>query len=166
MATGKNTGMVRNLDVLGRIVLPAELRRVFGIEIGDPLEFFVDDSHMHLRKYRTLECMFCASTEGLSYFKEYFICGSCLQQVSGNEKLPEGVVSNLEVTATYEEANSFKPKQTRSKDTLVRLVKIMEQYPTASQKKWAELIGVSQGRVSQLVQKLNNTAHRSSGYGG
>ncbi|MBT2283503.1 hypothetical protein J7E78_08125 [Paenibacillus polymyxa] len=35
------------------------------------------------------------------------------------------------------------------KDTALRLVMIMEEYPSASQKKWAEMLGVSQGRVSQ-----------------
>ena len=149
---------------MGRIVLPMELWRVLGIEIGDPFEYFVDDAdgRLTLRKYRTLECMFCFSTEGLSYFKEYFICGSCLEQISGNGELPKGVAFNPEV-ATLEEVNTekeiaIKPKWARIKETLVRLAKVMEQYPDAPQKKWAELIGVSQGRVSQLVKKVNNIA--------
>ena len=80
MNKSKDTGMVRKLDALGRIVLPIELRRTLGIELGDPLEYFVDDSNerLTLRKYRTAECMFCSSTEGLAYFKDYFICSSCI----------------------------------------------------------------------------------------
>ncbi|OME30581.1 hypothetical protein BSK63_16940 [Paenibacillus odorifer] len=175
MKKDRNTGMVRNVDGLGRIVLPMELRRTLGIDIGDPFEYFVEeeDERLIIRKYRTQECMFCSSTEGLSYFKEYFICGSCLDQVSGNEKLPEGGAAfNPEVAATLEKVNteteiSIKPKRTRSKETLtlLRLENVMEQYPDASQKKWAELVGLSQGRVSQLVKKINNIAPRSPGSG-
>ncbi|APO48541.1 hypothetical protein BS614_30965 (plasmid) [Paenibacillus xylanexedens] len=172
MKKDRNTGMVRKIDALGRIVLPMELRRVLGIEIGDPLEYFVDDDNVRLtlRTYRTQECMFCLTTVELSYFKEYFICGSCLEQVSGNEKLPEEVAaSDPEVAATLEEVNTekeiaIKPKWARSKETILLLAKVMEQYPDAPQKKWAELVGISQGRVSQLVKKLN-TADRSPGSG-
>ncbi len=34
----KTTGIVRRLDELGRIVIPREYRRLYGINIGDPLE--------------------------------------------------------------------------------------------------------------------------------
>lgn len=38
----KAAGIVRRLDDLGRIVLPAELRKTRGIVDGTPLEMFVD----------------------------------------------------------------------------------------------------------------------------
>ncbi|WP_336766120.1 AbrB/MazE/SpoVT family DNA-binding domain-containing protein [Paenibacillus sp. USHLN196] len=92
MNKSKNTGMVRKLDALGRIVLPIELRRTLGIELRDPLEYFVDDSNerLTLRKYRTAECMFCSSTEGLAYFKDYFICSSCINRVPGKVRKRNG----------------------------------------------------------------------------
>ena len=37
----KATGIVRNLDPLGRIVLPKELRRTLNLEDGTPLEIFM-----------------------------------------------------------------------------------------------------------------------------
>lgn len=50
----KATGIVRKVDDLGRIVIPKELRRINGIECGDPIEIFVDDDGMIvLRKYDT-----------------------------------------------------------------------------------------------------------------
>lgn len=39
----KATGIVRNVDELGRIVLPIELRRTMGIQDKDPLEISVDE---------------------------------------------------------------------------------------------------------------------------
>ena len=51
----KSTGMTRNVDELGRVVLPIELRRTLGIEPKDALEIFVDGEHVILRKYRSNE---------------------------------------------------------------------------------------------------------------
>jgi stage V sporulation protein T len=38
----KSTGIVRRVDDLGRVVIPKEIRRTFGVKEGDPLEIFVD----------------------------------------------------------------------------------------------------------------------------
>ena len=38
----KATGIVRKVDELGRIVIPKELRINKGMDIGQPLEIFVD----------------------------------------------------------------------------------------------------------------------------
>lgn len=48
----KATGIVRKVDELGRIVLPIELRRVLHIDIKDPVEIFVDEDFIMLRKYQ------------------------------------------------------------------------------------------------------------------
>lgn len=47
----KSTGIVRKLDELGRITLPIELRRNLHINEKDPLEIFVDDDKIILKKY-------------------------------------------------------------------------------------------------------------------
>lgn len=40
----KATGIVRVVDNLGRLVIPVELRRVYGIECGEtPMEFFTTE---------------------------------------------------------------------------------------------------------------------------
>lgn len=48
----KSTGIVRKLDELGRITLPIELRRNLNISERDPLEIFVDDERIILKKYQ------------------------------------------------------------------------------------------------------------------
>ena len=45
----KSVGIVRQVDVLGRIVLPIELRRTMGIEVRDNLEIFVDGDAIILK---------------------------------------------------------------------------------------------------------------------
>ena len=42
----KSTGVVRQLDTLGRIVLPIELRRTMDIGVKDMLEIFVEDDQI------------------------------------------------------------------------------------------------------------------------
>lgn len=51
----KATGLVRRIDDLGRVVIPKEIRRTFGINNGDPLEIFTDnESFIILKKYDPL----------------------------------------------------------------------------------------------------------------
>ncbi|MED0678638.1 AbrB/MazE/SpoVT family DNA-binding domain-containing protein [Aneurinibacillus thermoaerophilus] len=61
----KATGVVRKVDHLGRIVLPKELRRNWGINEGDGMEIFVDGEFILLKKY-TPACLFCHSMTDLS----------------------------------------------------------------------------------------------------
>lgn len=37
-----NTGIVRRIDELGRVVIPKEIRRSMNVNNGDPLEIYVD----------------------------------------------------------------------------------------------------------------------------
>ena len=48
----KATGIIRRMDDLGRVVIPKEIRRNFGIREGDPLEIFVENGYVCLRKYQ------------------------------------------------------------------------------------------------------------------
>lgn len=47
----KSTGIIRNIDPLGRIVVPMELRRTLGIQEKGPMEIFVDGESIILQKY-------------------------------------------------------------------------------------------------------------------
>ena len=47
----KSTGIVSKLDELGRNTLPIELRRTLNISERDPLEIFVDDERIILKKF-------------------------------------------------------------------------------------------------------------------
>lgn len=50
----KETGIIRKIDELGRIVLPKEIRRSLGIKDGEDLEIFVDKEGIYLQKYSRL----------------------------------------------------------------------------------------------------------------
>ena len=74
----KSTGMIRQLDSLGRIVLPIELRRTLDINTKDMLEIMVEGNTIMLRKYER-SCQFCGGTVGLVTYKEKMVCRSCLR---------------------------------------------------------------------------------------
>ena len=71
----KSTGVVRKIDELGRIVLPSELRRVFGIHEGDELEISVDGERVILQKRQDV-CLFCSGTPTVE-FKGRRVCTTC-----------------------------------------------------------------------------------------
>lgn len=47
----KETGVIRRIDDLGRIVIPKEIRRSLKIREGDSLEIFVQDAKVFLEKH-------------------------------------------------------------------------------------------------------------------
>ena len=73
----KATGVVRKVDELGRIVLPKELRDIFDINIKDPLEIYVDDERIILKKYEPA-CVFCGNALDTFHFKGKLVCSSCV----------------------------------------------------------------------------------------
>ena len=76
----KTTGMIRQLDSLGRIVLPIELRRTLDIGPKDMLEIFVEGNSVILRKYEP-DCLFCGGSRELSPYRDKMICARCLKEL-------------------------------------------------------------------------------------
>jgi AbrB family transcriptional regulator, transcriptional pleiotropic regulator of transition state genes len=72
----KSTGVVRKIDELGRIVLPSELRRVFGIREGEELEISVDGERIVLQK-RADVCLFCGAESADLEFRNRKVCHNC-----------------------------------------------------------------------------------------
>jgi transcriptional pleiotropic regulator of transition state genes len=66
----------RKIDDLGRIVVPAETRRLFNIHEGDELAITVEADAIVLRKLEA-SCVFCTTTVGVSPFKGRGVCSSC-----------------------------------------------------------------------------------------
>ncbi len=50
----KETGIIRRIDELGRVVIPKEIRKTLRIAEGDPLEIFTEHDELLLRKYSPL----------------------------------------------------------------------------------------------------------------
>ena len=76
----KIIGMIRQLDSLGRIVLPIELRRTLDINTKDMLEILVEGNSVILRKYEP-NCHFCGSSASLTEFRGKMVCRRCLRDL-------------------------------------------------------------------------------------
>ena len=76
----KATGIVRKVDVLGRIVLPIELRKNLDIEREDPIEIYVDGDYILLKKYEPA-CIFCGNAKDVKRIRDKIICGGCLDEL-------------------------------------------------------------------------------------
>jgi transcriptional pleiotropic regulator of transition state genes len=70
----------RRVDALGRIVLPAELRRSLGITEGDQLDIRELDGTIVMAKHNDA-CALCASEEDLVAFRDRYVCSSCIAQL-------------------------------------------------------------------------------------
>ena len=82
----KATGIVRNVDSVGRIVLPAEMREIFGLKDGGgSVEFFVEDDRIILRKYEPY-CIFCKEGNDIISFMGKSICKKCAKKIGSEAK--------------------------------------------------------------------------------
>lgn len=79
----KDTGISRNIDDLGRIVIPVELRKRLGIEKQDSLQIFVENDQIILRK-QIISCVACGSDERLIRVgnKEVYFCDECRKEMN------------------------------------------------------------------------------------
>lgn len=82
----KSTGIVRKVDDLGRVVLPIELRRTLNIDIKDPIEIFMDEDSIILKKYQP-GCIFCGSVGPMISFEGKHICTDCIKKINENIKV-------------------------------------------------------------------------------
>ena len=76
----KSTGITRQVDELGRFVLPIEIRRALGINVKDSLEIFTDEGRIILQKYQPA-CIFCANADDIVVFEGKRICRECLEKM-------------------------------------------------------------------------------------
>ena len=75
-----DTGMVRKIDDLGRIVVPAETRRLFNIREGDELAISVENGAIVIRKLEAT-CTFCGSTKEVGAYKGKGVCTKCRKEI-------------------------------------------------------------------------------------
>ncbi|HUY85903.1 MAG TPA: AbrB/MazE/SpoVT family DNA-binding domain-containing protein [Acidimicrobiales bacterium] len=71
-------GVVRKIDHLGRIVIPVEIRRVFGIVPGDELDISLssDGEGVSVVKVQS-SCVICKGTDSLVEYQGKLVCSIC-----------------------------------------------------------------------------------------
>lgn len=81
-----DSGIARKVDKLGRVVLPVEIRRSLGIEVGDLIDVSVDGQRVVMRKVAS-GCTFCDSPEQLREFADRLVCEQCVTRLSEGRPL-------------------------------------------------------------------------------
>jgi transcriptional pleiotropic regulator of transition state genes len=79
------TGIIRHLDELGRIVIPIEIRKRFGLTERDALEISVKDQTILLSRPRSA-CVFCGSTRAIVEHRGRGVCRPCVGELTAAEQ--------------------------------------------------------------------------------
>ena len=77
----KNTGIIRQVDEMGRFVLPKELRNALDINYKDPLVIYTEDDRIILKKYAP-SCTFCGSEENNIMYNGKLVCKDCINKIN------------------------------------------------------------------------------------
>lgn len=79
----RGVGILRPVDKLGRVVIPKEIRRLYGFESGSLLEIFVDGNAVIFRKLPQ-SCRLCGryTEQHLEDNDLCYICPDCQNKVA------------------------------------------------------------------------------------
>ncbi|WP_099224433.1 MULTISPECIES: AbrB/MazE/SpoVT family DNA-binding domain-containing protein [Listeria] len=90
----KSTGVVRKIDDLGRIVIPIEIRRTLNLKVKDPVEIFIDEESIILKKYTA--GLVCDVTGEFSVDNKKFLDGKLTLSKEGAEELIAEIQKNFQ----------------------------------------------------------------------
>ena len=76
----KNIGIVREIDKLGRVVIPIEFRNALGLESESPVEITAATDRIIIRKHRS-RCVLCGSENALTTFHDQLVCEGCIKEL-------------------------------------------------------------------------------------
>jgi transcriptional pleiotropic regulator of transition state genes len=77
----RSVGTARRIDQLGRVVVPAELRKILGIHKGDLLDIRVEEGRLVLLKIEP-ECAICGGGDNLRQLHEKHVCKDCATELN------------------------------------------------------------------------------------
>lgn len=80
----KSVGIVRDMDKLGRIVIPIEYRNLLGIENGDPVEILAEKDRIIIKRFAP-SCVFCHSKKDLIEFEGKAVCRECAERLTSQK---------------------------------------------------------------------------------
>lgn len=78
----RSEGIVRNIDSVGRIVLPRDLRVRLGLNTeNSAVEIYTDGDKIIFKKYAPA-CVFCNNADDIIVYKGNNICKECVKIMS------------------------------------------------------------------------------------
>lgn len=125
----RETGIIRRVDDLGRIIIPKEIRRTLRIHEGDPFEIFLDQDELIFKKYS-----FLGSLE--TYAKDFV-------QVMSQIFLMNVAICDMDKIIAYTGDSRYRCQEQR----------ISEEVNRAIIERMTIIQSASQGRVIPLIEK-------------
>ena len=78
----QNKGVIKEIDNLGRIVIPKEIRAQLDVTSAeDSFEIYMEEDAIILKKHET-SCIFCGSEKALTTHEGKTICIDCVRKIS------------------------------------------------------------------------------------
>ena len=91
----KSTGIIRQVDNVGRIVIPKEFRNLLGVKNAeDSFEIFMEGDMIILKKYQPT-CVFCDNFANSIEYEGQCVCENCIEKM---QKLLDEQNKNAEET--------------------------------------------------------------------
>ncbi len=85
----RETGIIRKIDELGRIVIPKELRKTYKIDVGEPMQIYTGDGgEIIFKKYSPIE--------GYSAIAEY-----CAKSLSKSLDCPVAITDREQIVSVF-----------------------------------------------------------------
>ena len=81
----KSSQILRQIDNLGRIVIPKDIRRQMDLNCGDTITMDVSDGKLVILKAQE-RCILCNSKRDLVCFNDKYVCRECIRLLSAEEK--------------------------------------------------------------------------------
>jgi transcriptional pleiotropic regulator of transition state genes len=78
--TMKETGILRPVDELGRIVIPKTIRTKMGLTDGTMMEIYLEGENIILSKVAD-SCRLCGSKSELAQIDGNKLCRACIQKI-------------------------------------------------------------------------------------
>ena len=70
----------REIDSLGRIVIPVQVRRALRIQPKSLVDVYIEDGHIAIYKHSP-SCIFCASEDNLRQICGRPVCKNCITKI-------------------------------------------------------------------------------------
>ena len=81
----KSTGITRPIDLVGRVVIPKELRDNLGIDFEDKVEFYVEGDRIIIKKFKS-GCH-CCDNESTTEILGIKLCDECIGKFEEARKI-------------------------------------------------------------------------------
>ncbi len=76
----KKSITTREIDSLGRIVIPVEIRRALKLDTNTAVDVYIEDGHISIYKH-SYSCVLCGNEGDLKQIYGKMVCKDCIRKI-------------------------------------------------------------------------------------